>query len=97
MSWTKKVTNEKVLKRVGKGRTLMKKGIRKRHFEFLGHIMRKEKLENLTVTGIIEGKRSRGRERSTCTQQQHLCLYCSILLLCSFVVVARSTNIYKNV
>ena len=41
------------------------KRIRKRQLEFLGHIMRKEKLENLTVTGKIEEKRSRGRQRST--------------------------------
>ena len=64
LSWTKKVTNEEVLKRVGKGRTLMKR-IRKRQLEFLGYIMRKEKLENLTVIRKIEGKRSRGRQQST--------------------------------
>ena len=59
LSWTKKVTNEEVLKRIREGRTLMKR-IRKRQLEFLGHVMRKEKLENLTVTGKIEGTRSRG-------------------------------------
>ena len=64
LSWTKKVTNEEVLKRIGKERTLMKR-IRKRQLEFLGHIMREEKLEDLTVTGKMEGKRSRGRQRST--------------------------------
>ena len=37
------------------------KRIRKRQLEFLGHITRKEKLENLMVTGKIEAKRSRGR------------------------------------
>ena len=46
LSWTKKVTNKEILKRVGKGRKLMKR-MRKRQLEFLGHIMRKEKLENL--------------------------------------------------
>lgn len=40
--WTKKVTNEEVLKRLRKGRRLMKK-IRNIQLEFLGHIMRKEK------------------------------------------------------
>ena len=59
LSWTKKVTNEEVLKRVGKGRTIMKR-IRNTQLEVLRHIMRKEKLENLTVTGETEGKRSRG-------------------------------------
>ena len=39
--------------------------IRKRQLEFLGHVMRKEELENLSVTGKINGKRSRGRQRLT--------------------------------
>ena len=30
---------------------------------FLGHIMRKHRLENIVVTGKIEGERSRGRPR----------------------------------
>ena len=60
LSWTEKVTNEGVLKRVRKERTLMKR-IRKRQLEFLGHVMRNQKLENITVTRKIEGKRSRGR------------------------------------
>ena len=40
---TKKVTDKKALKRVGKGRTLTKR-IRKKQLEFLGLIMRKEKM-----------------------------------------------------
>lgn len=31
--------------------------IRKKQLKFLGHIIRKEGLENLTLTGHIEGKR----------------------------------------
>ena len=69
LSWTKKVTSEEVLKRVGKGRTLMKR-IRKRQLEFLRHIVRKEKLDNLAVTEKIEGKRSRGLQRSTFMESQ---------------------------
>ena len=45
-SLAKKVTNEEVLERVGKRRTLMKR-IRKRKLGFLGNIMRKERLEIL--------------------------------------------------
>ena len=33
--------------------------------DFLGHIIRKDGLENLAMTGKIEGKRSRGRRRVT--------------------------------
>ena len=35
--------------------------IRKRQAEFIGHIMRKEGLEEIIITGKIEGKRGRGR------------------------------------
>ena len=31
--------------------------------KFLGHVMRNGELENLAMTGKIEGKRSRGRRR----------------------------------
>ncbi|GFO12559.1 hypothetical protein PoB_003906400 [Plakobranchus ocellatus] len=37
--------------------------IRKRQATFLGHVMRRGKLEHLVTTGKFEGKRSRGRQR----------------------------------
>ena len=64
ISWTNHVINEEVLNKVGKERSLMK-FIRKIQLQFLGYIMTKEGLENLTITGKIEGKRSRGRQRLT--------------------------------
>ncbi|MCH9665805.1 MAG: hypothetical protein K0U41_08180 [Gammaproteobacteria bacterium] len=64
ISWTDHATNEEVLRRAGTKRKLINK-IRKRQLQFLGHIMRKGKLENLSLTGKIEGKRSRGRQRLT--------------------------------
>ena len=68
LPWTKNDTNEEVMTRVKKGRTLMKR-IRKRHkgkrqLEFFGFITRNEKSENLNVTGKIEGERSSGSQRS---------------------------------
>ena len=39
------------------------KTIRKKQLQFLGHIMRKEGLENLMLIGYIEGKRDKGRQR----------------------------------
>ena len=62
ISWTDRVTNEEVLRRVGQQRTLIRV-IRKRQMEFLGHIIRREKIEHLCLTGMIEGRRSRGRQR----------------------------------
>ena len=61
--WTNKVRNEEVLKRAGRGRKLILE-IRTKQMRFLGHLMRKDGLENLALTGKIEGKRSRGRKWS---------------------------------
>ena len=61
ISWTNRITNEEVLRRIGMQRTLVKE-IRKRQLNFLGHILRKEKIEHLCLTGKIEGRRARGRQ-----------------------------------
>ncbi len=39
------------------------KNVKRRQAEFLGHVMRKGKLEHLLTTGKVEGKRNRGRQR----------------------------------
>jgi len=41
------------------------KNIKKRQLEFLGHILRKDGMENLCITGFVDGKRNRGRQRIT--------------------------------
>ena len=51
--WTDHVTNEEVLKKIGTERKLLL-AVRKRQLEFLGYVMRKESLENLTLT--LHGK-----------------------------------------
>ena len=66
--YTDRVTNEKVLRRANLDRTMMK-DIVKRKMEFFGHVIRKEECENLVVTGFIEGKRARGRQRETYLQK----------------------------
>ena len=62
ISWTAKKSNESVLKDANLERSLIKT-IRKRQLTFLGHICRHKGLEHLSITGKIEGKRSRGRQR----------------------------------
>ena len=47
-------------------RTLIKT-IRTRQLKFFGHVMRKQGLEHLVISGKIEGKRDRGRQRMTYT------------------------------
>ena len=64
ISWMEKRSNESVLKEANLERTLLKT-IRQRQLQFLGHIYRNRGLEHLAITGKIEGKRSRGRQRVT--------------------------------
>ena len=60
--WTARVTNDDCLKQANETRTLYTT-IRQRQTAFLGHVMRREALENIVTTGKIEGKRGRGRPR----------------------------------
>ena len=62
--WTEHVSNEEVLRRANHCRRLLKT-IRKRQLSFLGHVMRKDGLENPALTGKVSGKRGKGRRRTT--------------------------------
>ena len=64
ISYKDRVTNEEVLRRAKVGRTLMT-DIVKKQMEFFGHVIRKEELEILVVTGFIIGKIARGRQGET--------------------------------
>ncbi|GFN81952.1 eukaryotic translation initiation factor 3 subunit f [Plakobranchus ocellatus] len=55
-------TNERVLNEANKRRSLVRT-MRKRQSTFLGHLMRRGKLEHLVTPGKFEEKRSRGRQR----------------------------------
>lgn len=68
ISWTTKTTNEAVLRQINQKRNLLQ-NIRCRQAGFLGHVMRKGKLEHLSLTGKIEGKRARGRQRKKYLEQ----------------------------
>jgi hypothetical protein len=52
--WTAKITNEK-------RKTI--KELRKKQSGFIGHILRKGKLENIVTTGKINSRKDRGRQR----------------------------------
>ena len=64
ISWIKMVTNENVLTRAQTERQLMKQ-IVKRQCSFFGHVLRKRGIEYQVITGKVEGKRDRGRQRQT--------------------------------
>ena len=64
ISWTEKKPNVNVLREENVQRSLLKT-IRKRQMEFLGHVCRRRGLEFLSLTGKVEGKRDRGKQRIT--------------------------------
>ena len=68
IKWTDKISNEAVLSESGVTRRILKT-IANRQVSFCGHVVRKEGIENLTLTGKIFGKKSRGKQRRTFLDQ----------------------------
>lgn len=64
ISYVDRITNKEVMVRAGVKRELLST-ITKRQLNFLGHVLRKEGLECLVLQGRMEGKRGRGRPRTT--------------------------------
>lgn len=61
---------------------------RKRQLKYLGYIMRKKGLENLTLTGIIQGKRSKGKQSINCLMRL-------LQQLLRDIEITNSTKVYK--
>ncbi|KAG1682988.1 Myelin transcription factor 1-like protein [Nymphon striatum] len=66
ISWTERITNEKVLQLMRTEEILLKR-LKERKMRFAGHVMRGSSgdLLNLILEGSIEGVRDRGRQRRT--------------------------------
>ena len=66
ISWTQKVTNAEVLRRVGQNRKLMQT-IKTRKVAYLGHVFRHERYDllQLIMMGKIAGKRGVGRRKKS--------------------------------
>ena len=64
ISWNDMVTNEEVYSRMNIKQLLLVDIVR-RQMSFLGHVLRKEEMEHLVITGFVDGKRARGRQRET--------------------------------
>ena len=60
--WTAKRTNVEVMEEAGLTRSLFNR-LRKQQATFVGHILRRKGLEHLVITGKMEGRRGRGRQR----------------------------------
>ena len=63
ISYTERVTNEEVLRRVVEERQLLNL-IRNRKKNWIGHILRGDGIVKEVIEGRMEGKRSRGRPRA---------------------------------
>ena len=63
-SYTAHKTNEFVLSKTQKNRMILR-GIETRQLKFFGHVVRKGELEESILTGCINRKRSKGRNRKT--------------------------------
>jgi len=62
ISWTYKITNEEVLRRVGEKRTTLETIVRRKK-NWIGHIMRGDGLMKEVMEGKMVGKRGPGRKR----------------------------------
>ena len=63
-AYTAHKTNEFVLSKTQKNRMILR-DIETRQLKFFGHVVRKSELEESILSGCINGKRSRGRNRKT--------------------------------
>lgn len=80
VSWTQKVSNEKILEKMNKSLEILST-IKRRKLQYLGHIMRGEKYELLRVIieGRIAGRRSVGRRQNSWLKDLRRWLGCSSL------------------
>jgi hypothetical protein len=62
ISWTEKISNDEVLKRVGEQRNILNIISRRKH-SWIGHILRHDGLLKTILEGRMEGKATRGRKR----------------------------------
>ena len=64
VSWTEKITNEEVLRRMGTDREIERQ-FKTRKLQYLGHLIRHNSTQLQLIEGKIEGRRSCGRPRNT--------------------------------
>ena len=62
--WTDKVGTCEVVLRAGVGKGPIQDMI-PRQMTFVGHVIRKDELERVVLTGYVEGTRDRGKQRET--------------------------------
>ena len=66
ISWTDKITNEEVLRRMGTGRAIVRQ-LKTRKLQYLGHLIRHNSTQLQLIEGMIEARISRDRPRNIWT------------------------------
>ena len=66
ISWTEKITNEEVLRRMGTGTEIVRQ-FKTRKLQYLGHLIRHNTSQMQLIEGKIEGRISCGRPKNTWT------------------------------
>jgi hypothetical protein len=63
VSWTDKITNEEILRKVGEQRSIIKT-IMNRKKNWIGHVLRGDNLLKEVIEGRLDGKRAKGKPRT---------------------------------
>ena len=63
ISWTEKITNNEVLRRVGEKCSMVNLVVNRKK-NWIGHVLRREGLMREVIVGRMMGKRTRGRKRN---------------------------------
>ena len=91
--WTAKSTNLEVMEEAGLTRSLVNR-IRKQQATFVGHILRRKGLEHLLITGKMEGRRGRGRQREQMIDS--LAAWMDIDKTASAILAAKDRAVWKD-
>jgi len=89
-----KKSNQEVLNMAGVGCQLLETFC-KRQLEFFGHVLRRNGLEKLVVTGKIEGARARGRQRMKYLDSLGTCWPNNITLL-ELIKATEDAELWKH-
>ena len=92
--WTAKRTNVEVMEEAGLTRSLVNR-IRKQQATFVSHILRRKGLEHLVITGKMERRRGRGRQREQMIDS--LAAWMDIDKTASAISAAKDRAVWKDV
>ena len=91
--WTAKRTNVEVMEEAGLTRSLVNRN-GKQQATFVGCILRRKGLEHLVITGKMEGRRGKGRQREQMIDS--LAAWMDIDKTASAILAAKDRAVWKD-